>query len=382
MSTLFSSMKPILLTRFVEQLGTSEFIAGLIVALPFVGIALASLCMRGRLLTARYLIIACVFGVCLIITEVLSAVMFEHLVVIGLLQFFSGICVGILMGTTARYIAVSDTPSQLFGFVDMTAVLLMSFMVYLIGQNVASAGLAGGYFTAAAICVGFFLLLFTFKPPMNNNTSANSSAADKGCNTSRNDSKNDSTKDGLDLSLRPLAVVSMGVLFITFSGLGFAFMFTLAANLGMNYEDAGSSIGILLFVSAFACQAGGWASARFGPERPLACAFVTCAIGWAVAVHTTDSTVFMVALVPAIFSLQFNFPILLSFCGSLDTQGKWAAVASPLITSGFAWAAILAGMIVGQFGLNAIAPATGAGMLVCLGLLGIARYWKPATSND
>ena len=41
MSTLFSAMKPVLLTRYVEQAGFSESLAGLVVAMPFVGIAVA-----------------------------------------------------------------------------------------------------------------------------------------------------------------------------------------------------------------------------------------------------------------------------------------------------------------------------------------------------
>jgi len=76
--------------------------------------------------------------------------------------------------------------------------------------------------------------------------------------------------------------------------------------------------------------------------------------------------------VPAVFSLQFTLPILLSFCGSLDTEGRWAAIGSPLLTSGFAWASILAGLLVSAFGIGVIPLATGAGMLACLCLLGFA----------
>jgi hypothetical protein len=46
MSTLFSSMKPVLLTRFVEQAGFSQSLAGLIVAMPFVGGALSAFVMH------------------------------------------------------------------------------------------------------------------------------------------------------------------------------------------------------------------------------------------------------------------------------------------------------------------------------------------------
>ena len=78
---------------------------------------------------------------------------------------------------------------------------------------------------------------------------------------------------------------------------------------------------------------------------------------------------FMIALVPAIFSLQFNFPILLALSGSLDRYGQWAAIATPLLTSGFAWAAIAAGAIVDQWSIEALAVGTGVGLAVCLLLL-------------
>lgn len=78
---------------------------------------------------------------------------------------------------------------------------------------------------------------------------------------------------------------------------------------------------------------------------------------------------FMIALVPAIFSLQFNFPILLALSGSLDKEGQWAAIATPLLTSGFAWAAIAAGTIVNKWNVDALAIATAIGMSVCLLLL-------------
>jgi hypothetical protein len=77
----------------------------------------------------------------------------------------------------------------------------------------------------------------------------------------------------------------------------------------------------------------------------------------------------MIALVPAIFSLQFNFPILLALSGSLDAEGRWAAIATPLLMSGFAWAAIVAGAIVSVWGIPALATATGLGLLICLLLL-------------
>ena len=62
----------------------------------------------------------------------------------------------------------------------------------------------------------------------------------------------------LKIGVRPVAVVLMGMLFVTSSGLGFAYMYTVALDLGMQYASAGSFIGILVLVSAFACQLGGW----------------------------------------------------------------------------------------------------------------------------
>jgi predicted MFS family arabinose efflux permease len=85
--------------------------------------------------------------------------------------------------------------------------------------------------------------------------------------------------------------------------------------------------------------------------------------------------VFFIALVPAVFALQFNFPILLALSGALDAHGRWAGIAAPLITSGFAWAAIVAGLIVEHFGMEALASVNVVGMALCALLL-----W-PATSD-
>ncbi|MEM7218186.1 MAG: MFS transporter [Pseudomonadota bacterium] len=362
MSTLFSAMKPILLTRYVEQLGLSEGLAGLIVALPFTGIALSAALMRGFMLRGRYTTIAAGLGVVLVAAELLSASRYASLRLLLPAQLVSGICVGLLMGLTSRYIARTASPDQLFGFVDMTAVLLMSFMVYGVGLSVAGWGVEGGYLAAVAICGLFALLVLCFRPPHRDSIGSGLDPTHPA----------GAPQTALRVGVRELAVVAMGVLFVTCSGIGFAFMFTLATNLGMGMEAASGRIGVLLFVSALACQVGGWASARFGPERPLAGAFVVCAFGWALAVGADSTWIYMASLVPAIFSLQFCFPILLSFSASLDGAGRWAAIATPLITSGFAWASIVAGQVVGRWGLDAIAWTTGAGLAVCLLLLCVA----------
>jgi len=355
MSTMFSAMKPILLTRFVEQVGFGSALAGLTVAMPFVGIASASLIMRGWLLRTRYWVVVALFGCLLTLAEAVSAVLYASKPLILSAQFLGGISVGVLMGTTSRYIATTKTPEKLFGFVDMTAVFLMSFMVFGIGQAVEAAGLYGGFGLATLLAGAFTLCMLFFR----------------GDPTDRHGGRE--VPPRIIVSARPIAVVAMGVLFVTSSGFGFAFMFTMARDLGMSYERAGTQIGILLFLSAFACQLGGWASAKYGHRRPLAGAFVVCAIGWFVAINTSHPTIFLAALVPAVFSLQFNFPILLALAGSLDRHGQWAAIATPLLVSGFAWAAIVAGVIVDRWSVQALAIATAAGMAICLILLQFTR---------
>lgn len=351
MSTLFSAMKPILLTRFVEQAGFSESLAGLAVAMPFVGIAAASLVLRVLLsrLALRSLIV--IFGAILITSELISAFFFQHASVLLTAQLAGGISVGVLMGATSKIIATTSTPDEIFGFVDMTAVFLMSFMIAGIGAAVGMYGLQGGYLLAAATAFVFTIFMVPYKGPAFRTPSDELALAP------------------LEISLRPVAVVVMGMLFVTSSGLGFAYMFTIALNLGMQYASAGSFIGILVLVSALACQLGGWCSGRFGPSRPLAGAFITCGLGWFFAINATSQLMFMLALVPAIFSLQFNFPILLALSGSLDSDGQWASIATPLLVSGFAWAAIAAGAIVDRWDVTALATATAIGMLLCLLLL-------------
>ncbi|WOJ96291.1 hypothetical protein R0137_13690 [Congregibacter brevis] len=357
MSTLFSALKPVLMTRLLEESSWGAAMAGVVVAAPFIGIALSSLLFFFRPPRASLRHLALTFGGCLVVIELLSARFFEQLLLLLSLQFAAGFCVGALMAATSRLVAVSDAPDQSFGFIDMSAVALMSVMVAGAGAAVAAAGVTGGYGFAAVVALIYALVIAAYQesPALM--------------------SHHDHPLEPLELGLRPVAVISMGMLFVTCSGLGFAFMFSIAARLGMGYEDAGSQIGLLLLLSALACQLGGWCSGRFGPRFPLLGAFVSCAVGWWIVVHAQSSTEFILGLIPAVFALQFNFPILLALAGSLDSDGRWAGIAAPLITSGFAWAAIVAGQVVELRGLEALASATAFGMLLCTALL-----W-PATSS-
>ncbi len=364
MSTLFSAMKPVLLTRFVDENGWSNALAGLAVAMPFVGIACAAFIAPAA--SRRYSLrtLALALGSVLVLSEILSALNPGSLLVVLLLQLAGGIAVGVLMGAGSRIVATRAKPGALFGAIDMVAVLLMSSMIAAVGAAVGFAGLAGGYSVAAVIAFALTLLMLPFNegPVASGDSSASKPRA---------------------VTARALAVVSMGVVFVTCSGLGFTYMFSVAQSLGISYASAGAGIGALLLVSALACLAGGWVSSRFGPTRPLAGAFLACALGWYWVIHAPSPGVFYIALIPAVFSLQFNFPVLLDLAGSLDQDGQWGAIAAPLQTSGFAWAAILAGTLVGAFGLAAIPIATGVGMCVCLLLLWIASSDQaPAAAPD
>lgn len=354
MSTLFSAMKPVLLTRIVEQNGWSDALAGLTVAMPFVGIAASALFVA--MLTKRWALrtLGLAFGVVLITAEIASVVVFDTVALLLPLQLIGGVSVGVLMGAASGVIARRETPGPLFGAVDMAGVLVMSSMIALIGAAVQRAGLAGGYGAAALIAMVLVALMLPYREHATQQEHAKASTP-------------------LDINTRAIAVIVMAMLFVTCSGLGFTYMFTVAQSLGMTYAEAGRGIGVLLLVSAGACLVGGWASARFGPYRPLAFAYIVCAVGWYGVVHASNPTVFYASLVPAVFALQFNFPVLLDLAGSLDSEGRWGAINAPLQTSGFAWAAIAAGFIAGTFGVQALATATGIGMAVCLLLLLPAR---------
>jgi hypothetical protein len=292
-----------------------------------------------------------IFGLVLVLGELACAIFFEAFYIVLAVQLLCGLSVGILMGACSRIIATGPLPSQIFGFVDMMAVLLMSFMIAGVGIAVGNYGIAGGYLFATGFGLLFVLMLYQYREP-----------EPIGATTTIQQPK-------LHIGLREIATVSMGMLFVTCSGMGFAFLFTMALNLGLDYAMAGSYLGVLVFVSAIFCQIGGWCGARFGPMRPLAGAFIVCALGWYVAINASSQLVFMSALVPAIFSLQFNFPILLALSGTLDKRGQWAAIASPLLTSGFAWAAIVAGFIVDQWEVATLGTATVMGLAICLLLL-------------
>ncbi|MEL7297238.1 MAG: MFS transporter [Pseudomonadota bacterium] len=354
MSTLFSAMKPVLLTRFVEQHGWSDALAGLAVAMPFVGIAAAALVVTPLVKRFTLRALALMLGGALVVAELISMEVHAQPSLLLGLQLLAGISVGVLMGASSRLVATTETPGPLFGAADMVGVLLMSTMIAAVGAAVGQFGLSGGYAVAMAIAVLFTLLML----PHQEVGRANDATANQ---------------EPLSITREALAVVAMAVVFVTSSGFGFTYMFTVAQGLGMSYAEAGRGIGVLLLISAGACLAGGWVSARVGPRRPLAIAFVVCALGWYGAIHATSTTMFYACLVPAVFALQFNFPILLDLAGSLDKAGRWGAIAAPLQTSGFAWAAILAGLIVGRYGVTAIPLATAAGMAICLFLLVLSR---------
>ncbi|WP_439106078.1 MFS transporter [Congregibacter sp.] len=359
MSTLFSALKPVLVTRLLEETSWGAAMAGVVVAAPFLGIALSSLLFFVRPPRSSLRRLALVFGGTLVLLELLSAYLFEHQMLLLSLQFVAGFCVGALMSATSRLVAVSDAPDESFGFIDMSAVALMSAMVAGAGLAVAAAGVMGGYGFAAIVALIYALAIASYResPALM--------------------AHHDHKPEPLDVSVKPVAVVSMGILFVTCSGLGFAFMFSFAARLGMGYEQAGSQIGVLLLLSALACQLGGWCSGRFGPRYPLLAAFIACAAGWWIVVHAQSPEAFILGLVPAVFALQFNFPILLALAGSLDDHGRWAGIAAPLITSGFAWAAIVAGQVVQLQGLDALATATATGMVFCAALL-----WPATALSD
>lgn len=360
MSTLFSSMKPVLLTRFVEQAGFSQSLAGVIVAMPFVGGVFSAFVMPIILRHLNYRQAAILFSLALVVCEAINGIAFTNPGIVLACQFISGFSVGALMGVTSRLISQTHAPDGIFGVVDMMCVLMMSFFIAGIGAAVEARGLAGGFQSALFIAVALSALMFAYQPK----TSAALSAE---------------TSGKIELSWRPVTIILMGILFITFSGLGFTYMFTMARNLGFTYESAGSQIGVILFFSAFACAVGGWASARFGPVWPLAGAFVSCAAGWWIAGHTTNPLIFLAALAPAIFALQFACPILLAFAGAQDKEGHWASVAAPLVTSGFAWAAIVSGMIVDVWGLHSLSIVTLGGMVLCGAMLWVVTR-RPAAA--
>jgi MFS family permease len=352
-STLFSSMKPVLISRFVEEAHYSPRMAGLAAAMPFIGGVFSSVILPAIIRRFRGDIAAVTFGLALAVTEAANAFLVSSPALLLIGQFFAGICGGVLMGMVSRSIALSDRSDQSFGIVDFVGVLLMSAMIAIVSTAVEWRGLRGGFFAASSLCAVFALVLVGSRQALVSGTPH----VDEGLRTP------------LEIGWRAVAVISMGIAFITSSGVGFAFMFTAARHLGFGYEAAGSAIGVILFLAAIGPLVGGWCAARFGPKPTLLGAFILCALGWQVALTTQSPTVFLLTLGPAIFALQFSFPVLLALAGSLDAEGRLAAIAAPLIVSGFAWAAIIAGLVVDRWGLSALPIVTDIGMALCAMLL-------------
>ncbi|MDA8962260.1 hypothetical protein N9H37_02790, partial [Congregibacter sp.] len=97
MSTLFSALKPVLLTRLMEETSWGAAMAGVVVAAPFLGIALSSLLFFLRPPRASLRRLALMFGGTLVFLELLSAYLFEYQLLLLGLQFVAGFCVGALM---------------------------------------------------------------------------------------------------------------------------------------------------------------------------------------------------------------------------------------------------------------------------------------------
>jgi predicted MFS family arabinose efflux permease len=352
-STMFSSMKPVLISRLVEQAGYSPTVAGLAAAMPFAGGALSAVLLPAILRRFGAGTAAMGLSLGLAIIEAANAWAFPVPALLLAGQFAAGLCGGILLGLVSRRIALSGQAEQSFGIVDTVGVLMMSFMIALVGTAVGWGGLRGGFLTVSGLCAVFAAIMYGSRHGL----------------AERSDHALADMATRLQIGWRAVAAMAMGVLFITFSGLGFAFMITAARKLGFGYQAASSAIGIILFVSATGCLVGGWCAARFGPKHTLLAAFAVCALGWHIALHTHSQAVFLLALGPAIFALQFCFPVIMTLASSFDAEGRLAAIAAPLIVSGFAWAAILAGVVVDHWGLAALPGVTELGMMVCATLL-------------
>ncbi len=358
MSTLFSSVKPLFITQLMVETQYSASLSGWIAAMPFVGISLAALLMPLLLYRFSYNRLVTVSGFVLVASQLMGAVYFSVASFLLFLQLLSGVGVGVLMGLTSSRIAKIKASGTIFGIVDTVCVALMSVMVPAASIAVTYHQMVGGFVFSAALCALYWGLMYRYK--------ADSTVAHK----------TKSPAIPFSFSLRPFIIISMGVSFVTFSGQGFAFMFSKAAELGMDYQYAGNTICIILFVSAFACLAGGLVAQKIGCELPLFCAFIACAIGWTIAIDSISPTIFLLALLLAVISLQFSFPILLYMAGKCDAQGKWAAIAAPVITSGFAWAAILAGVLVQYYNMQILSGSTQVGMLICVLLLVLSWVLK------
>jgi predicted MFS family arabinose efflux permease len=350
-STMFSAMKPLLITRFIEQAGYSPSLAGLAAAMPFVGGVFAAFVLQAvlRRFEGGAALVWSAFGLTLI--ELGNAVWFAQPALLLAGQFVAGLFGGVLMGLVSGRIAVAPLPEQTFGVVDFVGVLLMSAMITLVGMAIAQAGLRGAFLAAAALSAVFALVVVVAR--RGDSTGVAQSAP----------------QTALRIDWRAATIVAMGVTFVTFSGLGFAFMVTSARELGFGYEAASGRIGVILFFSASGCLAGGWCAARFGARPCLLAAFALCALGWYVAFTTPSQSVFLLALCPAIFALQFCFPVLLSLAGSHGEDGRLAGIAAPIIVSGFAWASILAGALVERWGLAALPLWAAIGMAACAAML-------------
>ena len=139
------------------------------------------------------------------------------------------------------------------------------------GFAVQQGGLAGAYLFAAAVAAMLALLVAQYPetPVLRHH--------------------HDRSLPPLVIAPRAVVVVLMGVAFVSFSGLGFAFMFTLALGHGLGYDSAGRSIGLLLLLSASGCLAGGARRALPGNRGPRGSPGQGCGVSVHICPHNAST---------------------------------------------------------------------------------------------
>lgn len=360
LSTLASAMKPVLLIRLIQQAGFNEVMAGLAVGAPFIGMAVASVLVNPllRVMTSRQLVLlSAIIGVA---AHLISASMFQQAAVVFVAQLFSGLAVGVFLGLSSIVIGRQKRADLMFGVVDTVAVFLMSLLIASTAYAVSQLGVSGGYLYAALITALLVPLLWVLIQQHMDIDAIEEQAGEV----------------QLSNVLRGCAVLLMGTIFITSTGLGFAFAFNIAAELDIEFIDFGGTLGLAALFAALGPVVGGFSAVRWGRRKPLLFGIVFATVSWSAFILAPSREIFLFAIFPAMFFMNVCIPMLLGAAAELDGSGAWSAIAAPLYVAGFALSPIIGGFVVSALDLDALATATIIGGIMCV-LLQFALNRRP-----
>ncbi len=248
----------------------------------------------------------------------------------------AGLGGGLLLAAVNAVIAQSPNPAMLFGVATMMACLLTALISPAIAQAIVARGYAGYYQVMLAMTALVLAVLCCF--PARSGQSAHSRTVIKLRNK----------QEGCWLML---GVVVFGIAMMAY----YAFIERFAVRIGFDPQSIGYLYTALLIGSAAGGGFAAYLGPRLGPIKPLIVCLIAHAVAVALAVLTTISSIFVIAVISQGCLYMLAFPLQLTLAAELDKEGRWAALIGGASFVSFSAGPVVGGWLITQFGYSAIA---------------------------